>query len=508
MRGILEIIGHEYRRYVLTRGFLLFMLVMPAVAVLGASATFLQEATKSAKSFVLIDRDGGWADVIDGAIEADQQSAILSRWDDTVAGLAAGGLIDADELGAPFTPGPVDAERREAFFAAGGLEEGQRRLASQTSLELPPVEAPRPDFRRIEGLISFDANVSEEAIGDAYVPYMRGEEEIPGGGRLTAVVVIPENFGSEDSSSAVYLTDNMADDDLRYFLRRILGEKLRNDAFIARGLSAEDVATITALRPGLSKVKAGSSAEDDAQRLRDAIEFGLPLGLTYILFFVVLSIGSMMLTNTIEEKSNKIVEMLLSSVSASQLMVGKLIGLALVGMTPMLIFATIGFTLLTIFGAGNEVLSTIRDVMVASPLVPLFFFYFVLGYLLYASIYLAIGALCSSIQDAQSLSTPLTIIMLLPAPFIMSVIEDPNGLFAKIFTWIPFYTHYALMLRLSGSPPLWEMLAATVMLVVVVGLMLTFMGRIYRAGILQAGGNANWKTFFAAARAPKGDKVR
>ncbi|GGY55599.1 ABC transporter permease [Parvularcula lutaonensis] len=508
MRGIFEIVSHEYRRYIFTRGFLLFLLIIPVMSLLGASASFLQDATKAAKTFVLIDRDGGWADVVDEALEEQHQRAIIGRWDDFVMGLTASGLVDAEALEPPFAPGPVDAERREAFFAAGGLAEGRRRLAALTSMELPPLEEPRRDFRRIDPLVEIAPDADDQAIGTAYLPYMRGEKEIPGGGRLTAVVVIPEGYGAEDGPNAVYLTDNMADDELRAFLRGVFREKLRNDAFVARGLSVEDVAAINALSPGLSKVKAGSSAEDEAQRLRDTIEFGLPLGLTYILFFVVLSVGSMMLTNTIEEKSNKIVEMLLSSVSASQLMIGKLIGLALVGVTPMVIFAGLGFALISILGAGNEVLATLKEVMLASPLVPLFFFYFLLGYLLYASIYLAIGALCSSIQDAQSLSTPLTIIMLLPAPFIMSVIEDPNGLFARIFTWIPFYTHYALMLRLSGSPPLWEILGATAMLIVVVAMMLTFMGRIYRAGILQAGGNANWKTFFAAARAPKGEKVR
>lgn len=507
MSAIFQIISHEYRRYIFTLGFLLFLLFVPAMMLLGASAIFLQEATQQSKSFVLIDRDGGWAEVIDDELSSDQADSTLQLWDNFVIGLEASGLIDPSELPSPYRPGPRTDEERQAFFEQGGLEGAQSALNEISEVRLPPLDAPRQRFRRVEIDAPLADDADARAVGDAFVPYMRGEVDVPGGGRLNGVLLIPAEFGENPDVRASFVTDNIADTALRSFFRDVLGMTIRTEEFLKAGLSTDDVARIRGIRPGVTVVKAGSTGED-GERLKSAIEFAVPLVLTYMLFVVVISVGGMMLTNTIEEKSNKIVEMLLSSVSAGQLMAGKLIGLALVGATPILLFSSLGFAILTFFGAADETLGLIREVLVASPLVPLFFVYFLLGYLLYASIYLAIGALCESIQDTQTLSTPLTIIMLLPTPFLTSLIEDPNGLFARIFTWIPFYTHTALMLRLSGSPPLWEMIAATAMLVLVVILMLTFMGRIYRAGILQSGGNANFKTFFAAARASEETAVR
>ena len=502
MSAVLQIISHEYRRYIFTRGFLLFLLFIPLAMVFGASTAFLQEATEKSKEFVVIDQEGGWISVIDAALKKDQQEAALARWDEYVTGLETGGLISLDDLEPPFRPETIDDERLAAFEAAGGIKAASKALSQLTDLGLPPLDAPKAEFIRIERPSSVDPAADVDTLNEVLAPYIRGDKTA-GSGRLFGALIIPSDFSASGGRGAVLFTDNMADRGLRNFLGGTLGSTLRERAYLDAGLNTGDIVRIGNLRARIDTVKPGTDTEDNTQRLRDAVEFGVPLGLTYILFFAVISVGGMMLTNTIEEKSNKIVEMLLSSVSAGQLMFGKMIGLALVGVTPMLLFSTLGFMALTAFGAGDELFGAVRTVLLSSPLVPLFFLYFLLGYLLYASIYLAIGALCSSIQDAQSLSTPLTIIMLLPTPFLMTIVEDPNGLFARIFTWIPFYTHYALMLRLSGSPPLWEVIGATLMLAGVVAVMFVTMGRIYRAGILQGGGNANWKTFLAAARAPK-----
>ncbi|MEE4212161.1 MAG: ABC transporter permease [Parvularcula sp.] len=504
MRAIFEIVWQEYKRYIFTRGFLIFLLIMPAAAVFGASTSFIQRAAETEKLFVVLDQDGGWADRIDRQLSLRAQERALQTWDAYVQGLTITGTLDTEGLPPPFDPEDAAPERVRRFAEAGGLEGGRTLLSQRMGVDLPPIEPPKVSYRRV-ALPDDLANAQDaDALGQSVLPYIRGEKELEGEERLFGALFIPAGFGSSaEGREAVFLTDNMADRALPNDLRAILRDGLQTQAFAEAGLAEGEVVRIKGLEAAFSVVKAGSSAEDEAQRLRDRVEFAVPLGLTYILFFVVISAGSMMLTNTIEEKSNKIVEMLLSSVSARQLMIGKLIGLALVGLTPLIIFGSLGFLLLTLFGGGDETLGLVRDVLVSSPLVPLFFLYFLLGYALYASIYLAVGALCESIQDAQQLSIPMTIIMLLPAPFLMTIVQDPNGLFARIFTWIPFYTHYALMLRLSSSPPVWEIAAATVMLTVAVAVMLFFMGRIYRAGILQSGGNATFGAMLAAARGPK-----
>lgn len=505
MNAVLDIISHEYRKYVFTRGFILFLLLIPFAMVFGAAVVFIQEATESAKTFVVIDRStGGYEEVIRNAVEDDREERVLRRYDELVTGLGAAGLIDVEALEDPFRPGEASRARRKAFFAAGGLEEARRRIDALSDTELPAIEEPRLRYRLVELDPGLPAGASADLIGEAYAPYMRGDEELPDGGRLTGVVLIPEDFAEEDGGEALYLTDNLNDDSIASFIRSAISEEMQRRQYLAAGLSDDDIIRVQGLSARVRTVKAGTGAKDEAQRRRDRIETLLPFGLAYILFFGAFSVGSMLLTNTIEEKSNKIVEMLLSSVSAWQLMIGKLIALALVGLTPLAIFGAVGIALLTFFGAGDEFAGLVRDVLLGSPLVPFFFIYFVLGYLLIGAVYLGIGALCETIQDAQNLSTPLTFIVLLPTfALVPGIIDDPNGMIAKILTWIPLYSHVVMMLRLSSNPPMWEIIGGTVVLAATALLLIGFMGRIYRAGILQSGGNATWKGLMQAARASR-----
>ncbi|NNU16464.1 ABC transporter permease [Parvularcula sp. ZS-1/3] len=509
MSALFEIISHEYRKYVFTKGFIAFLLLIPFAMVFGVGVVMLQEATESAKTFTVIDRTGQYEEIIQDAVDTNRERRILQRYDEFVLGLESTGLVDGQDLKPPFRPDDRTDARREAFFEQGGLEEGSRQLKELVATDLPPIEAPRERYRIVDLELELPADASADVIGEAYAPYMRGDEDVPGGGRLTGVVLIPEAFGQEEDAEAVYLTDNLNDESIATFVRRAISDDLQRKAFLAEGLSEEDVVRITGLNASLRTVKAGTQAEDVEQRRRDRIETLLPFGLAYILFFGAFSVGSMLLTNTIEEKSNKIVEMLLSSVSAGQLMVGKLVALALVGLTPMVFFGAVGIAVLTFFGAGDEFFGLVRDVLLGSPLVPFFFLYFVLGYMLIGAVYLGIGALCETIQDAQNLSTPLTFLVLLPTfAFAGIIVDDPNGVIAKVLTFIPLYSHVTMMLRLSSNPPMWEIIAGTTILAGSALLLIGFMGRIYRAGILQSGGKATWKGMLDAARASKEDSAR
>ena len=98
--------------------------------------------------------------------------------------------------------------------------------------------------------------------------------------------------------------------------------------------------------------------------------------------------------------------------------------------------------------------------------------------------YLAIGAISNSLQDAQTFLGPVTLIVMAPLPLMVMVFQDPNGLVASIMTWIPFYTPYAVMLRAASGPPLWEIIGATVFMLVFGAFFVSLMGRIFRRGLL------------------------
>jgi ABC-2 type transport system permease protein len=204
-----------------------------------------------------------------------------------------------------------------------------------------------------------------------------------------------------------------------------------------------------------------------------------------MLLVIIFGAGNLLLTNTIEERSNKIVEVLLSSVTADQLMTGKLLGIAAVGLTMPTIFAFGG--LVAALGAGDgEWAQHAVNALLGSNLLFVYLFYFLCAYMIFAMIFLAIGAVSNSLQDAQSFMGPVMLIVFLPLPFMLMVYQNPNGLAATILTWIPVYTPYAVMMRAASDPPMWEIMGATAFMLAFAMVLTKAMGRIFRQAILQA----------------------
>ena len=297
-------------------------------------------------------------------------------------------------------------------------------------------------------------------------------------------MIIPDQFGKDGDVPAQYWGRNLVDTDLKDDLKRALDWVLQREAAQGFGLSDANYSTIITTRAVLNSFRPDRASEEAALNLRDRIETTLPAAMTYVLFILIFSVGSLLLTNTIEERSNKIVEMLLSSVTADQLMLGKLIGIGAVGLTiPAigLILSLVGA--FTVF-AGNELVTGLIATVLLSPLIWIYLFYFLCGYVIFAMMYLAIGAISNSLQDAQTFLGPVTLIVMAPLPLMVMVFQDPNGLVASIMTWIPFYTPYAVMLRAASGPPLWEIIGATVFMLVFGAFFVSLMGRIFRRGLL------------------------
>jgi ABC-2 type transport system permease protein len=101
-------------------------------------------------------------------------------------------------------------------------------------------------------------------------------------------------------------------------------------------------------------------------------------------------------------------------------------------------------------------------------------------------IFLAIGAVSNSLQDAQSYLGPVMILVFAPLPFMFMVFQNPNGLVATILTWIPIYTPYAVMMRAAADPPLGEIIGATALMLAFAFVFSRLMGRIFKAGLLQS----------------------
>lgn len=228
----------------------------------------------------------------------------------------------------------------------------------------------------------------------------------------------------------------------------------------------------------------------------------------FLIYFILLIYGSQVMMGVMEEKTNRIAEVVISSVKPFQLMLGKIIGISLVALTQFLIWVTCIFLVYTIgkaVGSNNAMASSMVEGIqksFASVNLPLilgcFAFYFMGGFFFYSSLYAAIGsAINEDVREAQSLSFPITLIIIFSIIMMTAAIRDPNGPVAVWGSIIPFSSPIVMMARLPfgvpGTVPVWQLILSMVLLVS--GFLLTtwLAAKIYRTGILMYGKKPSWR---------------
>ncbi len=228
----------------------------------------------------------------------------------------------------------------------------------------------------------------------------------------------------------------------------------------------------------------------------------------FLIYFILLIYGSQVMMGVMEEKTSRIAEVVISSVKPFQLMLGKIVGISLVALTQFLIWVVCIFLVYNIgkvMGSESAIASSMVEGIqksFASVNLPLilgcFAFYFMGGFFFYSSLYAAIGsAINEDVREAQSLSFPITLIIIF-AIFMMTVaIRDPNGPVAVWGSIIPFTSPIVMMARLPfgvpGTVPVWQ-LALSMALLIIGFLGTTWLAaKIYRTGILMYGKKPSWK---------------
>ncbi|MEO1252836.1 MAG: ABC transporter permease [Pseudomonadota bacterium] len=489
MKQIILIAWREYRQYVFSRGFLLFLIMFPLGFIGVSAAMAVAENSKPTRYFVIYDETGLYTDDILEEIEDRWRYALLSAWD----AYARGFVTDAGEpLPAPFAPGEIDRQRIEAFIAAGGADAAATVAAARLKPGAPPFAPPRRSFQHI-GATDALADVTSLAEAEEELrPYLKQDRLIPtarGQKPLFAAILIPAAFnGEEGGAPAQYWSKNLTDNELASRVSSALDSALKRQRYAALGVGDDEILRVEAIDAPMESFRPDRAPEEAQLDLQDRIETSLPAAMTYMLLVIIFGAGNLLLTNTIEERSNKIVEILLSSVTANQLMMGKLLGIGAVGLTMPAIFVAggIGLSATIETGAEQSVGAVIMAALFSSNLLAVYLFYFICAYLIFAMIFLAIGAISNSLQDAQSYMGPVMLLVFAPLPFMILVFQNPNGLVATVLTWIPIYTPYAVMMRAAADPPLWEIIGATALMLAFAIILMRTMGRIFRQAILVA----------------------
>ena len=280
------------------------------------------------------------------------------------------------------------------------------------------------------------------------------------------------------------------------FIRNKLDDRLINDiqTAIARALVTTRL-RLAGFDPGkigpMTQVERSQPrvvSPEGEQKSSQALNAALPFVFMFLLFISVFTSASSLMTTTIEEKSNRVVELLLSSLTAMELMTGKILGQMSVGLLILVLYTSFGFLALMTFA-----LSGLVDFLLLAYLVV----FFIVSYMTVAALMAAIGAAVSDFRDAQSLMTPVTLIVMLPLLLAAPISNQPNSIMATVMSFIPPIGNFVMMVRLSTNtpPPIWQ--AALAILINAAGAYcaLRFVAKVFRVGLLMFGKPPTFGTF-------------
>jgi ABC-2 type transport system permease protein len=234
---------------------------------------------------------------------------------------------------------------------------------------------------------------------------------------------------------------------------------------------------------GLSRRNAAGQLEDTTQQSLLASLF-VPAGMMMLMFMVVMMVANPMLQGVIEEKMQRIAEVLLGSVQPFELMMGKLLGMTAVSLTISAVYLTGGYWAASHYGFGEYL---------PVELLVWFVLFQSLAGLLFGSLFIAIGAACTDMKEAQNLLLPVMLLVCLPLFVLGSVIKEPNSGLVTGLSFFPFATPMLMIARQSAPPgiPLWQPLVGIVGVLAMTVLCVWAAGRIFRVGLLMQGKGAD-----------------
>ncbi len=295
-------------------------------------------------------------------------------------------------------------------------------------------------------------------------------------GHIYAYLWIPAEAVTGDAE----VTLGRRDSQLR--MRELLARMLREAVTAVRFATADppiDVQRVAQLQRGVPvasvDVGSGQKTTDD-----ELVRVLTPFAVMFLLYMGTFGISWGLLTSVLEEKNSRVVEVLLSACSPTQLMAGKILGMVLVGVLMLAIWAAVGVSAAHARGV-TYALGGLRLVYVL--------LYFIPGFLLMASVLGAIGAACNTLKDAQSMASPLSLLNIVPMVLWFQISQNPASMLSMVLSFIPPITPFVMVLRICTYPglPLWEIIATQVVLWASVVVMIWAAGKVFRVGLLMYG---------------------
>jgi len=377
------------------------------------------------------------------------------------------------------------------------IQDKKKRKEFQRVLDADGTKAAQAYIENnIEGLSTgFEAPVAEFAFVEppantleGLMPYLKGDtllkidgKDAPLGG---AIVFKPGSDPAQPETQ--YWTINVNKTDASNLADRYLRRLARVTYLEPKGLNVKELDRRVALASETTLFNPIKTVENDqGVNSSDTVPFLVAAVLAAMLWLTVFSGAYMLLTSMLEEKLNKLLEMMLATTRFSEIILGKLLGVAaltLSMMAPYILVGLAGVIGYVFFGPDQDVVKGLVSSFNAKMIIFLII-YLILGYVLYGAFFIALGSLSSSMQDAQTLTTPILFVLMACLIVIPLGFSDPDSPLLRIATFIPFSAPFAAIVR-----SLWELVLSTVFLTILCIGTIAMAGRIFRFGVLSGAG--------------------
>ncbi len=462
---VARIAGREFASTALTKGFIIGALVVPAVLVAIIPLIGVLAATAKPPAVtgtvLVIDRSGA---VFDTLSERLSEEAIRARREED--------------------------NRRAAEFARNTLGVFGSRIAGKAGQAAEDLPIPSFRFERLA------ADSDPEQAKDRIRGQLRGSDKADGDAdRVLAVLEIDADAVARAEGAETYggwqpffrprLNNEAAQE-----IREGVAWSIREHRYAQAGVDPAAIRRLNHVEQRAAQQVTQTGVQRDTSGLAS---MGIPVAAMILMLVATFTGGQYLLTTTIEEKSSRVVEVLLSAVSPMELMTGKIMGQMGVGLSLLVIYNSIGIFALVAFSVTG---------LVSWQLLLSFFVFFALAYFMFAAMMAAIGAAVNDLREAQSLMTPVMLFSMVPYFLFIPVIRAPNSMLSTVLSFLPPISPFIMIMRIASPEPVpgWQVAASIGVNLIGVVVLLWLAAKVFRVGLLMYGKPPNFRTLLKWVR--------
>ena len=323
-------------------------------------------------------------------------------------------------------------------------------------------------------------------------------------------------------SNAIVYSIRQVPMEVETYISRVMQQEIEDQKLMANGVDPEIVSAVkTDVNLSIMRMDEKGNEKETFTK----VQFSLGIALAMLVYMFIIFFGGQVMQGVAEEKTNRIIEVIVSSVKPFQLMMGKIIGVSLVALTQFVLWIVLTGALYLGFSAfmglsnpemlssgtvmaqkisnenvmNNESVQSILQIVHSidfGTIIATFLIFFILGYLLYATLYAAIGSLVDNNTDAQQFTLPVTVPLIVAIISSFYIVNNPDSSLSVWLSMIPFTSPISMMVRIPFGVPIWQIVLSIVLLAGTVVLMTWLAAKIYRTGILMYGKKLTYKEIF------------